>query len=563
MPDLEKLTIAEVLKNSIGKYADNIALASIDGNRISYKELGEKVNQVSDFLRSRGIVKGDRVALLAENSPNWGIAYLSIVTIGAIAVPIMTEFQPTEIKHILIHSESKAIFVSSKLFEKIEDLELNFLESKILLDDFILVPEDTKSDIIKDALQNSKVELNRILDKALSYVGLKSEEVEEEDLAALLYTSGTTGNSKGVMLTHKNIVSDSEATIQLVNITQDDVFLSVLPLFHTMESTLGFITPLNVGASIYYTKKPPTPTSLVAALKKVRPTVMLSVPLIIEKIYKGRILKEINSKGIVKKAYSVPFLRKLINKSAGKKLMETFGGRLRMFTMGGAPLSSEVELFLKEAGFPYAMGYGLTETSPLVTGTHPNDVRFGSSGKTLNGMDVKIESENPEKIEGEVLIKGPNVMKGYYRDEERTKEVLTDDGWFRSGDLGIVDKDGYLFIKGRSKNMILGANGKNIYPEEIETVINSQEFVAESIVLERDGKIIALVHLDQEAMDDLLGAGKMSDAEANELIDKILKDIMKKTNEFVPSFSRINKIEHQPEPFIKTPTHKIKRYLYK
>ncbi len=563
MPNLSKLTITELLNNSVNNYSENLALATIDGKQITYSELGEKVKQVSSFLKTRGIVKGDRVAILAENSPNWGIAYLSIVTIGAIAVPIMTEFREMEIKHILIHSESKAIFISSKLYEKIEELELDFLESKVLLDNFSLIPNDTKADFLKEALQNSKFEFNKILDKALSYVGLKNEEVEEDDLAALLYTSGTTGNSKGVMLSHKNIVSDSEKTIELVNINEKDIFLSILPMFHTMESTLGFITPLNVGASIYYTKKPPTPTSLVAALKVVRPTVMLSVPLIIEKIYKGKILKEIQKKSLLKKAYSVSLFRKAINKSAGKKLMETFGGRLRMFTMGGAPLSHEVEQFLLEASFPYAMGYGLTETSPLVTGTHPKDVRFGSSGKALSGIEIKIDSSNPSEIEGEVLVKGSNVMLGYYKDEARTKEVLSEDGWFRTGDLGIIDKEGYLFIKGRSKNMILGPNGKNIYPEEIETVINQQEFVAESIVLEREGKIVALVHLDQEAMDDLLGTGKMTNEEAQKLIDKTLSDIMKKTNEIVPSFSKINRIEHQPEPFVTTPTHKIKRYLYK
>jgi long-chain acyl-CoA synthetase len=563
MQNLSKLTIKEVLNSSTEKYSENVALAAIDGEKVTYKELKEKVVRLSEFLKSRGIVKGDRVAILSENSINWGISYLAITSIGAIAVPIMTEFQPTEIKHILMHSEAKAIFISSKLFEKIEDLELDFLSQKILLDNFSVIPDQTKSDILKAAVRDGKIEFAKILEKALNYVGLKNEEVEEDDLAALLYTSGTTGNSKGVMLTHRNIVYDAKATIALVGINQTDVLLSILPLFHTIESTLGFLTPLMVGATIYYMKKPPTPTSLVSALGKVKPTVMLAVPLIIEKIYKGKILKEINKSGVTKKAYSFPLTRKIINKKAGEKLMETFGGRMKMFCMGGAPLSKEVEQFLKEGKFPYAIGYGLTETSPLVTGTPPERAKFGSCGDVLEGMEVKIESPDPNKIEGEVLIKGPNVMRGYYRDEERTKEVFTEDGWFRSGDLGIVDKDGYLYIKGRSKNMILGANGKNIYPEEIESVINQQEFVLESIVIDRNGKLVALVHLDQEAMDDLLGTGKMNDSEARKVIDDILKKIMEKTNTLVPSFSKINFIELQPEPFVKTPTHKIKRFLYK
>jgi long-chain acyl-CoA synthetase len=563
MQNLSKLTIKEVVNTSTENYSNNIALAEIDGRKVTYKELKEKVERLSEFLKSRGIVKGDRVAILSENSINWGISYLAITTIGAIAVPIMTEFQPTEIKHILMHSEAKAIFISSKLYEKIEDLELDFLDQKILLDNFSVIPDETKSDILKDAVRDGKIEFAKILDKALNYVGLKNEEIEENDLAALLYTSGTTGNSKGVMLTQRNIVYDAKATINLVSINQTDVLLSILPLFHTIESTLGFITPLMVGATIYYMKKPPTPTSLVAALGKVKPTVMLAVPLIIEKIYKGKILKEINKSGIVKKAYSFPFARKIINKKAGEKLMETFGGRIKMFCMGGAPLSKEVEQFLREGNFPYAIGYGLTETAPLVTGTPPDRAKFGSCGDVLEGMEVKIDSPDPHKIEGEVLIKGPNVMKGYYRDEERTKEVFTEDGWFRSGDLGIIDKDGYLYIKGRSKNMILRANGKNIYPEEIESVINQQEFVLESVVIDRNGKLVALVHLDQEAMDDLLDTGKMNDSEARKVIDDVLKKIMEKTNSLVPSFSRLNFIELQPEPFIKTPTHKIKRFLYK
>jgi long-chain acyl-CoA synthetase len=329
-----------------------------------------------------------------------------------------------------------------------------------------------------------------------------------------------------------------------------------------MECTLGLVTPILVGASVYYLEKPPTATILLPALKKVKPTIMISVPLIIEKIYKMRILPEINRKTIARKLYKIPIFRKKINAVAGRKLKNTFGGNLKMFCIGGAALATDVEKFLMEAKFPYAVGYGLTETSPLVTGTDNFNVRMGASGKTLLGMEVKIVDPDESTGEGEVYIKGPNVMKGYYRDADKTKEVLTDDGWFKSGDLGYVDNDGYLFLKGRSKNVIIGSNGKNIYPEEIESVVGENNFVLESLVYESAGKIVARVHLNYDELDEELGLKDKIDSEARKQIDKILNTILQDTNERVSSFSKLNKIIEQPEPFEKTPTKKIKRYLY-
>jgi len=439
--EAKKYTLQEVLRNSAGKYSSKLAVSSIDQNSYTYQQFAAKVQSISEFLFQNGIVKGDRVAILSENHPHWGISYFAITTMGAVAVPIMTEFHESEVHHCLRHSESKAIFISAKLYDKIAEVEFEHLNTIILIDDFSVIPNNTKKDFLKEVISTGKKEFAKIKAAAMKFAGLVDEEIKEDDLAAILYTSGTTGHSKGVMLTHGNIVYDAYATIVLVNIKEGDRMLSILPLYHTYEATLGLVTPLMVGASVYYLDKPPTPAVLLPALKKIQPTIMLSVPLVIEKIYHGKILHEINKKGFVRSLYKVPFLRKKINQAAGKKLYETFGGKLKMFCIGGAALSKDVEIFLREAKFPYSVGYGLTETSPLVTGTPPETTRLSSAGITLVGMQVKILSPDFETGEGEVLIKGPNVMKGYYKDEEKTKAVFTDDGWFRSGDLGLI-KDG-------------------------------------------------------------------------------------------------------------------------
>jgi len=474
----------------------------------------------------------------------------------------MTEFSVSEVHHVLRHSESKAIFVSAKQFSKIEDFKDGNIQLQILLDDFSIIPFQIKNDLLKELISSGKKEFAKIKEAALKLVGIFPDEVEEETPALILYTSGTTGHSKGVVLTHKNVVSNAIDTLKIVDVKPEDRLLSILPLFHTIESTLGLVTPILAGASITYLNKPPTAAVLLPALTKVKPTIILAVPLIIEKIYKLKVLPEINKKIILRSLYKIPYIRKKLNKIAGKKLMHTFGGELKMLCLGGAPLSADVELFLKEAEFPYAVGYGLTETSPLATGTNPKEVRFRSAGKPLPSVKVKIDNPDPVNGEGEVLIKGPNVMKGYYKDPERTKNTFTDDGWFKSGDLGFIDKDGYLFIKGRLKNVIIGSNGKNIYPEEIESIINESKYVLESLVHERNGQLIARVYLNYDEIDNEFKIQKLNESSAREIINKILSDLLNQVNERVNTFSRLSKVIEQREPFEKTPTQKIKRYLY-
>jgi long-chain acyl-CoA synthetase len=562
MIELKKLTLLNVLDNSAEKYGHRPAVSFVDSEKISYKELKCKVETVSAFLKSEGIIAGDKVAILSENQPNWGIAYFAITTIGAIAVPIMTEFHPTEVHHILRHSECKVIFISVKYFNKIDEANIDSLQTIILLEDFSVIPPETKNDLLKEVIAGGKKEFAKIKEAAMKFVGLIPDEVEEDNIALILYTSGTTGHSKGVILTHKNIVSDALATIEMVHFSTNDRMLSILPLFHTIESTLGLVLPFIVGGSIVYLDKPPTAAALLPALAKVKPTVILAVPLIIEKIYRNRVLPEFKKKFLVRSIYNIPTIRKKLNKIAGKKLMQTFGGHLRMFCIGGAALSYDVERFLKESGFPYCVGYGLTETSPLVTGSDPAGIRFRSAGKVMSGIEIKIANPDPKNGEGEVLIKGPNVMKGYYRDPEKTKEVFDENGWFKSGDLGIIDKDGYLFIKGRLKNVIICANGKNIYPEEIESIINEFPFVMESLVIPKDNQLIAKVYLNDEEINEEFKIQKLNESQTREIMNKVWNDLFEQINERVNTFSRINKLIQQPEPFEKTPTQKIKRYLY-
>ncbi len=562
MLELEKLTFDRVVNGFTQKYGEDLALSKIDGEGLTYARLGEKVKSISSYLKEKGIRKGDRVALIGENQPNWGVAYLAITSMGAVVVPIMTEFSQTEVHHIIRHSGSKAVFVSSKLYEKVENCEFEEVQTVILIDDFSIVPPETTTAFLKEVIKSGKKEFDKIKAAAFRLLKKDYEEIKEDDLASIVYTSGTTGNSKGVMLTHKNIIYDAIATLKMVTITPEDRLLSILPLAHTFECTLGFVTPLMAGAKVYYLDRPPTASALLPAMAKVKPTIILSVPLVIEKIYKLRVLPELTKKPVVKTLYKFSPVRKKLHKIAGKKLLKTFGGHLRLFPIGGAALAYDVEKFLREAGFPYAIGYGLTETSPVVTGDDNFNTKFRASGRALEGMEIKIDKPDPETGEGEVLIKGPNVMKGYYKDPETTKAVFTDDGWFKSGDLGYIDDEGYLFIRGRSKNVIIGPNGKNIYPEQIEGVINDLPYVLESLVYEKEGKLIAKVHLNYEELDEKFNLHGLPEPDVRKKIQSILDSVLKTTNEKVSSFSRISKIVEQPEPFEKTPTKKIKRYLY-
>jgi long-chain acyl-CoA synthetase len=394
-------------------------------------------------------------------------------------------------------------------------------------------------------------------------VPVNGYEVLEEDLASIIYTSGTTGRSKGVMLTHKNISFNALKGRKIQWIDENDRFLSVLPLSHTYENTLGLILPMLCGSCVYYLRKPPTPAVLLPALAEVRPTMMLTVPLIIEKIYYNKILPAFRDNLVIKLLYKIPFLRKILNETAGKKLFKTFGGELKFYGIGGAKLNKTVEKFLIEAKFPYAIGYGLTETSPLLAGANPKRSVFESTGPAIEGVELIINNPDKKTGEGEIWAKGPNVMRGYYKEPDMTKEVLTPEGWFKTGDLGTFDRNNNLFIKGRLKNMIVGASGENIYPEEIESIINNFRFVVDSLVVQQKGKLVALVHINMEELEKKYQNLKQDMTKQVEVkVDEVLNELQEYVNSQVNKFSQINKVVLQPVPFQKTATQKIKRFLY-
>ncbi len=517
---------------------------------------------VSHLLHERGVIAGDRVAILGENMPNWGVVFFAVTSMGAVAVPILPDFHSNEIHRILRHADARALFVSRRLFPKIEEAEVPSLTTTVLLDDFSLIPPRTKKDRLLELLDEGSREFARLKEAALKLARRIHPVVTQDDLATIIYTSGTMGHSKGVMLTHGNIVSDAIAVTQVVAISMEDRLLSILPLSHSYECTLGLVTPLMVGASVCYLDRPPTAAALLPALQSVRPTIMLSVPLVIEKIFKSKIHPRLTSNAALRRLYAIPFVRKRLHRTAGKQLLASFGGALRIFPIGGAPLAPEVELFLREAGFPYAVGYGLTETAPLVAGAPPGKTRFRSTGPPVPGTQIRIDNPDATTGEGEIVIKGPTVMKGYYRDPERTATVFTSDGWFRSGDLGVLDKDGYLYIKGRLKNMILGPNGKNIYPEELESIIGEFDLVLESLVYEHNTQLISRIHLNYEEVERVLSVAGMREAQIRKEVAALLERLKRQINERLPPYARIQRIIEQREPFEKTATQKIKRHLY-
>ena len=504
---MEISTLGDLLKNSVQKFGSSPALGFAGEKMLTYSDVARKVDAVVAFLDSNGIRSGDKVAILSSNQPNWGIAFFAIATMGAIAVPILPDFSDSEIENILTHSEAKAIFVSESLYRKIALIQTDTLNLRVVIEQFAVVNEGAAATDVA-GLKSS------LSDHA---VPQKEYHVDKHDLASLIYTSGTTGKSKGVMLTHTNLIFSAEMSGKIHPMDTTDIMLSVLPLSHTYENTIGFILPMMYGTSINYLRKPPVPSVLISALQKVKPTLMLTVPLIIEKIYKGKILPAFNAKALTRTLYKFPPTRKMLSRVAGKKLMGTFGGRLKFFGIGGSKLDPEVERFLIEGKFPYAVGYGLTETSPLLAGFDAFCGKHQSTGLPMQGVILKINNPDPVTGQGEVWARGENVMIGYYKEPELTKEVLTEDGWFKTGDLGCFDKSGYLFLKGRLKSIIVGASGENIYPEEIEAIINRFKHVLESVVVQQKGKLVALVHFN---MEELQNTYQHLKDQASEFIEK-------------------------------------------
>ena len=534
-------TLYELVRNSVEKFASRIAYSMFDGEDVTYAEVGRRIARVQEILTTSGLHPGDKVALLSSNMPNWGICYLAITSAGMVAVPILPDFSGEELDMIIEHAEAKALLVSDRLFTKL---------SRKTIDRLNVVARTKNLGVIAQHVREQGA----------------TQVPKPDDLAVIIYTSGTTSKPKGVMLTHQALCRQIDLSTSIFPVHGDDIFLSVLPLSHTYECSIGMIYPFSEGARVVYLDRPPTASALMPALRSVRPTVMLIVPLVIEKIYRHQVLAKFNSNGFWKTAYRVGFLRRRLNRMAGKKLMKVFGGRLRFLGIGGSKLDRGAERFLLEARIPYAIGYGLTETAPLLAGAAPTQVRLGSTGPQAPGVQLRLDNINPETRQGEIVALTPSIMLGYYKNPEATREAFTADGWFRTGDLGEFDKDGWLYIKGRLKNMIVGPGGENIYPEDIESVLNSHVCIADSIVTEHEGRLIALVHFNREEIESMIDNWREEWTSKKEALEakteQLKKEIMDFVNAKVNRFSRISEVVEEKEEFVKTPTQKIRRFLY-
>lgn len=535
--DYDLHTIADIAPIGAAEFRDRPALGLVGGEHVDYRELELQSRRVAADLYRRGVRKGDRVAILSESRPEWGVASLGIARAAAVAVPLLVDFSSSQLREILAHAKASIVYASTKQRPKLEGLAITALPIEDLT--------SMSAELDRDA---AELELPR---------------PTPDDLAAIVYTSGTTGNPKGVMLTHRNYISDALACSAIIVLNPRDVLLSILPLAHAYEYTIGFLIPMMSGAFVQYLDRPPSASALMPALASVRPTIVLSVPLVIEKTYRQAVKPALEKM----RAYRNPVLRPILTRLAGAKLYRAFGGRLRFFGVGGAPLDPEVERFLQMVRWPYAIGYGLTETAPIIAASAVGKTFPKAAGPALPGAEIRVADErpaddDPSRLVGELQVRGPMVGPGYYLDPVRTAESLTPDGYFRTGDLGYRDERGRFFVRGRSKTMILGASGENIYPEEIEAELSRCPHVEEALVYGGDEGLVALVHLRPEAISEALAKVKAGVDQAERVVGELLESIKRETNQRLASFCRIRTVEHHPDSFQKTPTQKIKRFLY-
>jgi len=566
--ELTYRTLTDILRVNAEKFSAHPAVAFAGGISYSYSELSQLSKHIARMLYGLGLEKGDKAAVISENHPHWSASYFGILNAGGITVPVLPDFQYKEMFSILEHSAAKIAVISSKQLKKFSEGFPASIQHVMLIETMEVMEAD------KVSFPESEVGTIKIIEEnsgATPGAGKEKEWEsmlipERDDIASIIYTSGTTGRSKGVMLSHENLLSNAVQARTLHQVRSEDVFLSVLPLAHTYECTIGMLVPLVNGASITYIDRAPTASYLGPLLKELRPTTMLTVPLIIEKIYKSRIKPGIQGSPVTRTLAGFAPTRKLVHRMAGKKLKAFFGGRMRFFGVGGAPLAPEVEKFLINAKFPYAIGYGLTETAPLLAGFGPDKQVYRSVGTVLEGVDIRIDKPDPVTGEGEIVARGPNIMKGYYNNQEMTDEVFTSDGYFKTGDLGTFNEKGILYIKGRLKNMILGPNGENIYPEEIEAVLNTMDYVDESMVYDAKGKLTALVYMNLEQLEEKFRHMLVSTHDKQVILQKkaeeILQELKQTVNEHLAINSRLQQVVLQTVPFEKTPTKKIKRFLY-
>ena len=541
-----------LIENSIKANWERPALTDYKSSTFFYKNMAEEIAKLHILFARANIQKGDKIALMGRNSSRWAISFFGILSYGAIAVPILNDFKPDNVHEIINHSETKLFFVADANWEKLDKSVMPKIICCISLDDFSVI-YSSQPEIVQFCKQID-AHFQEKYPELFTPEQIKFYIEEPDELALLNYTSGTTGFSKGVMLPYRSLWGNTRFAADMFPfVNAGDNFVSMLPIAHMYGLAFEILHPINKGCHIHFLPRVPNPKSVIESFAAARPTLAIAVPLVIEKIVKNNvfpILKQPKMKILLQ----IPFVKRLIKKKICAKLSDAFGSNFFEIVLGGAPLNKEIETFLKSIGFRYTVGYGMTECGPLISYEPWKTFKSGSVGRAIDRMKIKIDSADPEREAGEILVSGTNVMLGYYKNSTATAEVMTTDGWMRTGDLGIIDKDGFLFIRGRSKALILGSNGQNIYPEEIEGVLNNMPYISESLVVQRKDKLIGLIYPEWERAE--------KEGLSEQELQKIMKENMDTFNQKAPHFSRLAEIRLQKENFEKTPKMSIKRFIY-
>lgn len=539
------------IEESIRNNWNRPALTDFKGATSSYKDVARKIEKLHLLFEHCGIRKGDKIALCSRNTSNWGIAFLATLSYGAVAVPILNEFKPDNVHHIVNHSESRILFVGDVVWENLDETAMPNLDGVIRIEDYSLRCANKKE------LIQARAKLNELFGQKFPE-RFTPEDVHyeyelPEQLAVINYTSGTTSSSKGVMLPYRSLWTNVKFAVDTYGINPGEQVVCMLPMAHMYGLAFEFLYQFVNGTHIHFLSRTPSPKIIADAFAEVKPDLIITVPLVIEKIIKKKVFPTIE-KPHMKLLMNIPLINDKIKESIRQKVISAFGGKFKELIIGGAALNKEVETFLRSIRFPYTVGYGMTECGPLLSYDNWQTFRQGSCGKAVPRVELRIDSPDPQQIAGEILAKGECVMSGYYRNPEATTAAIDSEGWLHTGDMGIIDKDGYLFIKGRCKNMILSSNGQNIYPEEIEDRLNNMPYISESIVIDKEDKLVALVYPDFDAVN--------ADHISEEKLAEIMTENLKSLNHQLPAYSQVSNFKLYNEEFEKTPKRSIKRFLY-
>jgi len=547
---MEFKSVNQLLEQSFKQNWDSDALSNYQGTTLKYKDVAQRIKYLHIAFEKCGLEKGDKVALCSRNQANWGVCFLSALTYGAVPVPILHEFKAESIHYLVNHSDSKVLFVDEVIWEGLSESEMPGLQVIVQMNTLkFLYAKEQSAQEIRNGLTGTfaKMYPNGFSKEDVSYYRDSADE-----LAVINYTSGTSGFSKGVMIPFRALYSNiCFASMAEPHMNNKSDIVAMLPSAHMYGMMFEFLFEMTIGAHVHFLTRLPSPKIIMQALADIHPDVIVAVPLIIEKVYKSRLKPILDRNRLF---FKLPIFNKALEKKVRNELMNSFGGKFEEIILGGAAFNPEVESFFHKIGFPYTVGYGMTECAPIITYAHWNKAKLYSCGKAVINMELRIDSENPHKIPGEVQVKGDNVFLGYYKNEKATAEAFTEDGWFRTGDMGVIDDEGFLFLRGRSKCMILGSSGQNIYPEELEAVINNVTYVVDSLVISDGGGLTALIYPDYHQ-------GELDGISSKDVEDRI-QSALPEVNRLLPAYAQIRKIEFMPEDFERTPKRSIKRYLY-